>query len=106
MKTKYASLIPSADALGFNAVETGAVVDVNGFDLPVGILISGTFVATLKVEVSHDAVNWAQFGADVTAPTTVKIDIPVKQVRIRCSAYTSGAAFASLGALNTTTNDE
>lgn len=106
MSTLFKNMDPTADTNGFDAVETGAVAEVTGYDLPIGLLFSGTFVATLKVEVSYDGTNWAQFGADVTAVGTVKIDIPVKQVRVRCSAYTSGAAHVGLGAINSTRDDE
>lgn len=61
---------------------------------PIGVIIGGTFVGTVIVEVSNDpeagSPVWAPFGSAVTAPGTVKIDIPVKAVRLRCSAYTSG----------------
>lgn len=74
---------------------------------PVGVVIGGTFVGTVIVEVSNDpeaAVPvWAPFGAAVTAPGTVKIDIPVKAVRLRCSAYTSGTIAGYISAAKGTT---
>lgn len=62
--------------------------------MPVGVLIGGTFVGTVLVECCNDPAagspTWVPFGSAVTVPGTVKIDIPVKAVRLRCSAYTSG----------------
>lgn len=104
-KSLFTTIHPATGG-GFDAVETGVAREVAGYDLPVGVHVSGTFVATIKIEVSHDGTNWAQFGSDVTAPGTVKIDIPVKQVRARCSAFTSGLAVVTLGAINSTTDDE
>lgn len=103
MANLYIKLHPTT---GFTAVATGTPVEVSSYDIPQGILVSGTFVATLKIEVSYDGTNWAQFGADVTAPGTVKIDIPVKQVRARVSAYTSGTVVVGLGATNIQRGDE
>ena len=94
---------------------TAAAVNAAGFCLlgtedcnqPIGVIVGGTFVATVKVEVSNDpeavSPTWAQFGADVTAPGTVKIDIPVKAVRLRVSAYTSGTVAGYIAAARGTT---
>lgn len=103
-KPRFGTIHPVAGP--FAATGNGAAFSVLGMDLPVGVLVSGTFVATIKIEVSNDGTNWAQFGADVTAPGTVKVDIPVKQVRARCSAFTSGTARCDVGAVNSTTDDE
>lgn len=103
-KPRYGTIHPQAGP--FAATGNGVPFAVQGMDIPVGVLVSGTFVATIKIEVSNDGVNWAQFGADVTAPGTVKVDIPVKQVRARCSAFTSGTARVDIGALNSSTDDE
>jgi hypothetical protein len=99
MALKVRDLIPAADALGFNATETGQQWDVS--DRMPGstwaVLVAGTFVATIKVEASNDGTNWAQIGADVTTTgTSVTSAAAVKMIRARCSAFTSGAAFASL----------
>lgn len=69
----------------------------------VGVLIAGTFTATVLVEVCYDpgaaSPTWVQFGSPVSAAGTVKVDIPVKAVRARCSAFTSGSITAAIGAL-------
>lgn len=106
MKSLFAALHPST---GFTAVANGAGRDVGAYDSGTqgpGILVSGTFVATIQIQVSMDGTNWAPFGAALTAPGTVKIDIPVKQVRAICSAFTSGSAQVLLGAKNSTSSDE
>lgn len=88
------------DLGAFTAVSTGSAVDVSDSE-EYAVAVSGTFVATIQVEVSHDGTNWAKFGADVTAPGTVKVDIPVKMIRAKCSAFTSGTAQVNLGARDT-----
>lgn len=105
MKTRFQTIHPATGG-GFDAVETGVAMEVKGSDLPVGVMLSGTFVATVVIEVSFDGTSWAPFGAALTAPGTVKIDIPVKQVRGRCSAFTSGLAVLWCGAINSTADDE
>lgn len=71
-------------------------------ELPVGGLIGGTFVGTVICEVSYDpeagSPTWVAFGTNLTAPGTWKVDVPVKAVRLRCSAYTSGTIVGGLGA--------
>ena len=97
------------------AKATAAAVNAAGFCflgtedmvMPVAVLIGGTFVATVKVEVSNDpeaaSPTWTQFGADVTAAGTVKVDIPVKAVRLRVSAYTSGTVAGYISGARGTT---
>jgi len=94
----YVTIHPATGG-GFDAVETGVAADVGAYATPVGVMVSGTFVATIVIEVSFDGTSWAPFGSALTAPGTVKIDIPVKQVRARCSAFTSGLALAWLAAV-------
>jgi len=75
---------------------TGVICSLGTDDMimPVGALVGGTFVGTVLVEVSNDpeagSPTWVPFGSSLTAPGTAKVDIPVKAVRLRCSAYTSG----------------
>lgn len=80
-----------------------ATLGVEDCQVPVGVLVGGTFVGTVLVEVCYDpqavSPTWVQFGSSVTAPGTVKVDIPVKAVRARCSAFTSGTIVAGIGAL-------
>jgi hypothetical protein len=83
---------------------TGTICSAGAVDatLPVGCLVGGTFVGTVKCEVSYDidtaaVPTWVQFGADITAPGTVKVDVPAKAVRLRCSAFTSGTILGGIG---------
>lgn len=70
---------------------TGVIQTVFGHSFGrTGVQISGTFVGTVKVEVSNNGTDWTQYGSDVTAPGVVEVTIPCEQVRARCSAYTSG----------------
>lgn len=105
MRPKFANL--ATPASGFVATGVGTAVDVAGYDVPVGVAIGGTFVGTLQVEISCDGgATWVPFGSALTAPGTVKIDIPVQQVRANCKAWTSGAILVALGAVDTNTADE
>lgn len=85
---------------------TGVICSIGAEDciLPVGAGIGGTFVATVLCEISYNPADtvpvWIPFGAALTAPGTVKVDIPVKAVRLRCSAFTSGTISAGIGASN------
>jgi len=69
--------------------------------LPVGALVGGTFVGTVQVQVSYDpeatSPTWVLFSSALTAAGTVKVDIPVKAVRLQCTAYTSGTIVGGLG---------
>lgn len=106
MKPKFANM--SNPATGFVATGTstaGQTLDVEGYDVPVGVGVFGTFVGTMQIEVSMDGTNWAPFGAALTAPGTVKIDIPVKMVRAHCTAWTSGAIIVYAGVVDTNTAD-
>ncbi|HEY6018723.1 MAG TPA: hypothetical protein VIY48_02185 [Candidatus Paceibacterota bacterium] len=81
---------------------TGVIASLGCEDcsIPVGVLVGGTFVGTVLVEVCFDSQaaspTWVQFGSSLTAPGTVKVDIPCKAVRARCSAFTSGTIVAGV----------
>lgn len=91
---------------GFDAVETGVAREVGHLDNPFTVMVSGTFVATILIELSMDGTSWAAFGSAITAPGVVSVNVPCKQVRARCSAFTSGLAVAWLGGKNSTDDDE
>jgi len=84
---------------------TGVIcqMGVEDCQVPVGCLVGGTFVGTVLVEVCYDpqavSPTWVAFGSSLTAPGTAKIDVPVKAVRLRCSAFTSGTIVGGIGAL-------
>lgn len=100
MSTRFGTLHPSAGG-GFDAVETGQVMDVSDAE-EVGYLVGGTFVGTILIEVSFDSgTTWVEY-ASLTAPAIAAITVPVQQVRARCSAYTSGLALVYGSARNTT----
>lgn len=87
-----------------NTVAAASVITQFGMEdceLPAGVGVGNTFVGTVVCEVCYDPASgsptWIQFGAALTAPGTFKIDIPVKAVRARCSAYTSGSITAGIG---------
>lgn len=85
---------------------TGVICSVGAENsgLPVGAAVGGTFVGTVLCEISYDpdatVPTWIQFGSALTAAGTVKVDIPCKAVRLRCSAFTSGTIVGGIGAIN------
>lgn len=75
----------------------GTWQNLNGIH-PASITVGGTFVGTIKILVSNaptkplDSDNaQAQFGADITTPSTLSTDLPYRWIKARVSAFTSGA---------------
>lgn len=68
-----------------SAVETAHLEDV-------GVMVGGTFVGTVDVEVSFDGSTFAPHPTlnGQTAPFAGTIGFPCKQVRLNVTAYTSG----------------
>jgi hypothetical protein len=72
-----------------------------------GVQLTGTFAGTFLIEVTMDGTNWVAYayincasGATETSITAVgqyRTElVGVSSVRVRCSAYTSGTAYATL----------
>ena len=78
-----------------DAVENGLGVKLDYLE-EAAVIVAGTFVATVQVQVSSDNINWANFGAALTATGYVKIDIAAEYVRAIATVYTSGTAKVSL----------
>jgi hypothetical protein len=92
-KPFFAPLVVASAATG-----NGTAYDVaHAQAASVAVFVGGTFVGTYQVKVSHDGTNFVQYGSNLTAPGVVEIKIPVKMVRVDCSAYTSGQGVASVG---------
>lgn len=73
------------------ATGAGSAVDVSHLE-EVSFLVGGTFVGTYDVEVSFDGSVWVPHPDHngETAPKAGDVAIPIKQVRINCTAFTSG----------------
>lgn len=79
------------------SVSTGAAKDISDM-LSCKCSISGTFTATYKILVSYDAgTSFVQTGSDVTAASEVTIPDAAQQIKIQCSAYTSGTPVGAVG---------
>jgi hypothetical protein len=64
------------------------------------IIFSGTFTATLQVQLSNDGSTWVTVGSNVTTASVVRVEEQSKHLRINTSAFTSGTPAASLAAIN------
>lgn len=80
------------------AVSAGDPVDVAELE-EIGVLVGGTFVGTVSIEVSFDGATFVPHPdfTGKTAPFSGKIGFPVKQVRANCTAYTSGTLVCAGG---------
>lgn len=84
------------DAAG--ATDTGAWVALDGVS-PLSITVEGTFVGTVILYGSNDAAQPPNTdnnrvdigGGSITAPQLVVITAPLKWIKARVSAWTSGA---------------
>lgn len=91
------------------AINAEALVDLNG-KAAVAVEVRGTFTATLVFEGSIDGVNYTALSAyapatasyvttiTTTAQTVIVGVTGYRRFRVRCSAFTSGAAIVALRA--------
>lgn len=79
-----------------SAVAATAVDSTFIYEFDRYVTISGTFVGTIKIEVSNDGTNFVQDGADITSPKAQAVTGRAKYTRMRCSAYTSGTIVGSM----------
>lgn len=80
----------------FTGTTTGTARRIEDMD-EAYVMVSGTFVGTLLVEVSFDGGTTFVTFASLTAPgLTAKLP-PCKHVRTRCSAFTSGTIDTNIG---------
>jgi hypothetical protein len=86
------------------AVTDGVWIEVKGFKR-LSIDISGITTATLEVRGSNDPLkplntnHGRQLGANVTADAIVNVDVPVRWIKVRVSAHTSGTINANMQAV-------
>jgi hypothetical protein len=88
---------------GQDGITDGVWLRLKG-DHPVTITIEGTFVADVDVMVSNDprpvlnSFNGGPIVDDVThtVPAVVKVDAAYEWIKVRVTAYTSGAVSAFL----------
>ena len=55
------------------------------------IQVFGTFSATYNVEGTLDGTNWAPLLTGATTAQIVTVVTPILQVRVNCTAWTSGS---------------
>lgn len=73
---------------------SSAALDVSDLE-DVVVMLAGTFAGTLKVDVSFDGTNFAEWGSK-TAPAAYATIPACKAIKMRCSAYTSGTPRAGV----------
>lgn len=99
--SKYNGGLLASSGSGAGLTATGATVsvDVSGAEgsFNMGLSSSVALVGTWTVELSADGTNYQPFGTALTAVGTVKVDVPAKFARWKCSAYTSGTAICTYG---------
>ena len=76
-----------------------------------GVQVTGTFSATLLIEVTMDGTNWNTYAyincasgateTSITATGQYRTElVGVSSVRVRCSSFTSGSAVVTLSLLS------
>ena len=84
------------------SVAAGAGVDTTYmYEHSKWVTVTGTFVATLQLQVSNDGTTWATVGSNITAPGVTEVTARCKYLRVNTSAYTSGTPAASVYGLET-----
>ena len=58
--------------------------------------VSGTFVGTIKIQVSNDNANWIDL-VETTGTGGFENSAPWHYVRANCTAYTSGTIVVTIG---------
>ena len=59
-------------------------------DAACSVYVTGTFVATLQLQVSLDGTNWLNNGSAITAPGVLTASVNAPWVRVDVTTYTSG----------------
>lgn len=84
--------------------DLGAVAATAGVDMSAledaAVMVGGTFVGTYSVELSFDnGATWVPHPDHTgeTAPKVCVIGMRAQQVRVNCTAYTSGTLESNLG---------
>lgn len=60
------------------------------------VYLTGTFTATVQMQVSLDGTNWLNDGSALTAAGTLLISKAANYVRANVTAYTSGTPVGKL----------
>lgn len=74
------------------ATGQGTVHDISHLE-EVAAMIGGTFVGTASIEVNFDAATWIPVPgvlSGATTPQMLAIPVRARQIRLNCTAYTSG----------------
>lgn len=79
------------------SVSTGLAQDVQDL-VSIQMSLASVGTATYQIQVSYDkGTSFAQHGSDVTASGEFSIPDAATQVRVKCTAYTSGTPVGAMG---------
>ncbi len=67
------------------------------------IQVFGTFSASLDIEGTMNGSDWFKVATAITTPSAVQVAPTLMAIRVRTTAFTSGAPRAILGGLQTRT---
>jgi hypothetical protein len=97
MRAEYRKLnVPTSVAVGLS-------MDV-GHLLNKAIQISGTFVATIQLQVSLNGDDYVSLGSAYTAGALVQVTETFRYIRANVTAYTSGAPVITIGGFHARTD--
>lgn len=85
--------VPQTTATGPASDGASAALPIAHLSSPTGcdvLVIYSAGTGTYKVQVSNDATNWFDVGADITGTTKRSLATDFMQVRVKCTVNMSG----------------
>lgn len=83
------------------SVAAGAACDVSDLERKC-VYVSGTFTATVQIQLSADGTNWVNEGTALTTAGNLEITKPARYIRANTTAYTSGTPAALVVGVHST----
>jgi hypothetical protein len=77
------------------SVTAGVACDASDMDRKC-VYVSGSFTATVQIQLSADGTNWFDEGTALTAAGSLEITKPARYIRANTTAYTSGTPLATV----------
>ena len=96
-------LFKTLDVPQTTAASPGSAIDVSNYREKT-VQLSGFSAGTLQVHASLDGTNFAQVGADVTAPGFVDLPNCVQAIQIVCTVNLTGTGIGVFGGFDARTD--